>query len=58
MSKCRQMNKLYFGIIKSRGRYGIKTKYFELKSQIQKKFCSEKVFVPKFLVLLFFTIEN
>ena len=35
VSKCRQINKLYCEIIKSRGKYIEKTKYFELKSPIQ-----------------------
>ena len=33
-AKCRQMNKPYCEIIKSRGKHG-KKKYFELKSQMQ-----------------------
>ena len=35
VSKCRKMNKFYCEIIKSRGKYGEKMKYFKLKSLIQ-----------------------
>ena len=44
VSKCRQMNKLYFEIIKSRESMGKKTKYFELKSPMQQKFLFGKSF--------------